>query len=83
MYDKYSQANPITIGAKIPKHKGILLTGAFGLGSNGVTMTFVNNSGTTFNTVLTFVANTTNIVPMQAYAIPTALPTGCTAFYLN
>jgi len=83
MYDKYFQANPITIGSKIPKHKGLLLTGSFGLGSNGITMTFVNISGSTFNTQLLFTANTTTILPMQVYALPTALPTGATAFYIN
>ena len=83
MYDKYFQANPITIGSKIPKHKGIICAGAFGLGNNGVTMTFVNSSGNTFNTQLFFSANTTNIIPMQVYALPNALPTGCTAFYVN
>jgi hypothetical protein len=83
MYDKYSSANPITIGARIPKHKGILFTGSIGLGSPGVTMTFVNGSGNTFNTTVTFTNNTTFILPMQVYTIPSALQAGLTAFYIN
>jgi hypothetical protein len=83
MYDKYFQANPIRIGARIPKHKGILLTGSVASGNPGVTMTFVNGSGNTFNTALTLTNSTTTIVPMQVYAIPSALPTGITAFYVN
>jgi hypothetical protein len=83
MYDKYFQANPITIGSRIPKHKGILLTGSVASGNPGVTMTFVNGSGSTFNTLMTFQNNHTSILPMQVYAIPSALPTGITAFYVN
>jgi len=83
MYDKYFQANPITIGSKIPKHKGILVTGQAGIGQIGITMTFVNNSGSTFNTLMTFQNNHTSILPMQVYAIPSAPPTGCTAFYIT
>lgn len=81
MYDKYSQANPITIGSKIPKHKGILFSGALAAGA-GVTLSLVKSSGGTFNTLVTF--NTTpNFFPMEVYAIPSALPAGLTAFYVN
>ena len=81
MYDKYFQANPITIGSKIPKHKGILFSGALAAGV-GVTLSLVNGAGTTFNTAIT-VNSSPFILPMQVYAIPSALPTGLTAFYVN
>jgi len=81
MYDKYFQANPITIGSKIPKHKGILFSGALAAGV-GVTLSLVNGTGTTFNAAIT-VNSTPFILPMQVYAIPTALPSGLTAFYVN
>jgi hypothetical protein len=83
MYDKYFQATPITIGSnsKIPKHKGLLISGAVSAGT-GITLSLVNGSGGTFNTAVTF--NTTpNFFPMQVYAIPFALPSGVTAFYVN
>jgi hypothetical protein len=79
MYDKYFQANPITIGSKLPKHKGILISG----GAAGVTMSvqFVTASGSTLTSILT-VNNTPFILNMQLYAL-NALPTGLTAFYVN
>jgi hypothetical protein len=78
MYDKYFQATPITTGSKIPKHKGILLSG----GAAGVTLSvqLVNANGATFNSVLT-VNNTPQILPLQVYAVNTF--NGLTGFYLN
>ena len=78
MYDKYFQATPITTGSKIPKHKGILLSG----GAAGVTFSaqLVNATGATFNAVLT-VNNTPYILPMQVYAVNAF--NGLTGFYLN
>lgn len=78
MYDKYFQANPITTGSKIPKHKGILLSG----GAAGITFSaqFVNAGGNTFNATLT-VATTPYILPMQVYAVNAF--NGLTGFYLN
>jgi len=81
MYDKYSQANPITIGSRIPKHKGILISGITGAAA-GITFSLLNNVGSTFNTAIT-VNSTPFILPLQVYAIPFALPTGATAFYVN
>jgi hypothetical protein len=81
MYDKYFQANPITIGSKIPKHKGILFSGALAAGA-GVTLSFFTRDGSTFNTAIT-VNSTPFILPIELYAIPAALPTGLTAFYVN
>jgi hypothetical protein len=78
MYDKYFQANPITVGSKIPKHKGILISG----GAAGVTMSvhFVTSAGATLNSVLT-VNNTPYILPMQVYAVNAF--NGLTGFYVN
>jgi hypothetical protein len=81
MYDKYFQASPITIGSRIPKHKGLLISGITGSGA-GITFSLVNGTGTTFNTAITF-NNTPLFFNMQVYAIPFALPTGATAFYVN
>ena len=81
MYDKYFQANPITIGSRIPKHKGLLISGITGAGA-GITFSLVNGTGTTFNTAIT-INSTPYILPLQVYAIPFALPTGATAFYVN
>jgi hypothetical protein len=80
MYDKYFQANPITIGSRIPKHKGILFSGAPTTGA-GVTLSLVSSGGT-FNTYMLF-NSTPNFFPMQVYTIPTALPAGLTAYYVN
>jgi hypothetical protein len=78
MYDKYSQANPITIGSKIPKHKGLLISG----GAAGVTMSvqFVTLSGATLTSVLTVTTSPT-ILPIQVYAVNTL--NGMTGFYVN
>lgn len=78
MYDKYFQANPITTGSKLPKHKGLLVSG----GATGVTMSvqFVNYAGTTFNSVLT-VTSSPYILNMQVYAVNTF--NGMTGFYIN
>ena len=78
MYDKYFQATPITVGSKIPKHKGLLISG----GAAGVTMSvqFVTSAGATLNSVLT-VNNTPYILPFQVYVV-NAL-NGLTGFYVN
>lgn len=79
MYDKYFQATPITIGSKIPKHKGLLISGAT---LAGITMSvqFVNGSGNTFNTNLTF-TNSPELLPFQIYAVNAF--NGLTGFYVN
>lgn len=78
MYDKYFQATPITVGSKIPKHKGLLISG----GAAGVTMSvqFVTSAGATLNSVLT-INNTPYILNMQVYAVNTF--NGLTGFYVN
>jgi|LakMenE18May11ns_1017448.scaffolds.fasta_scaffold8105719_1 hypothetical protein len=81
MYDKYFQATPITVGSRIPKHKGLLISGALSAGT-GITLSLVTGAGGTFNTAIT-VNSSPFILPMQVYAIPSALPAGLTAFYIN
>ena len=79
MYDKYFQANPITIGSRIPKHKGILFSGTPSV--SGITLCLVS-AGITFNTLI-IINSTPFILPMQVNTVPTPLPSGITAFYLN
>lgn len=81
MYDKYFVANPITIGSKLPKHKGILFSGATST-TPAVTLHLINNNGGTFTVGLN-VNMSPYIFPMQVYSIPSALPTGLTAFHLS
>ena len=81
MYDKYFRLNSIaTDGSLIPKCKGILIN--VPSGPVGVTFHFKNISGNTFQAALHFPTGA-NILPVQAHAIVTTLPSGCTAFYLN
>jgi hypothetical protein len=82
MYDKYFIVNPIaTDGTLIPKNKGILVNNSTA-SAVGVTFYFKNATGNTFQTALTFTQGS-NIVSIQPYGMPAALPAGCTAFYLN
>jgi hypothetical protein len=82
MYDKYFIVNPVaTDGTAIPKCKGMLVnvSGA----SAGVTFHFRGaNSGNTLQTYLTFTTGA-NVLSIQPYSIPSNLPAGVTAFYLN
>jgi len=81
MYDKYHIVNPITLdGSAIPKNKGILVNSP--TSAVGVTFYFKNATGNTFQTALTFTQGA-NILSIQPYGMPAALPAGCTAFYLN
>lgn len=81
MYDKYFQANPITIGTKIPKHKGILFSGGTS-GTPSFNVNFVNTSGITFTASLT-INSSPFILPMQVFSIPSTLPTGLTGYLVN
>ena len=78
MYDKYFQANPITTGSKIPKHKGILVSAHI---ATNVPLNLVTAAGNTFSAGITFAAVPT-IFPMQVHSIAT-IPAGVTAYYLN
>ena len=81
MYDKYSQANQFSLGSsKLPKHKGILFTGATA-GTASSTLHVVKIDGATASLSL-IVNQSPYILPMQAYAV-TALAAGVTAWYLN
>ncbi len=80
MYDKYFQANPITIGSRIPKHKGILFSGGTA-GTVSSTIHLVKVDGAT--AALGLVVNQIPyILPMQVYTV-TALAPGVTAWYIN
>lgn len=82
MYDKYSQANLFSLGSsKLPKHKGILFTGASSSTTTSSTLHVVKIDGSTASLSL-LVNQSPYILPMQAYAV-TALATGVTAWYLN
>jgi hypothetical protein len=82
MYDKYSKATPITIGSKIPSHKGILFSNNTTT-NHGVTMHFYRGTGGTFSTALTVSASSSMVLPIEVHTIPTALQAGVTAFYVN
>ena len=80
MYDKYFQANPITVGSKIPKHKGILFSGGTA-DTVSSTIHLVKVDGAT--AALGLVVNQSPyILPMQVYTV-TALAPGVTAWYIN
>lgn len=80
MYDKYFQANPITIGSRIPKHKGLLFSGGTA-GTVSSTIHLVKVDGAT--AALGLVVNQSPyILPMQVYTV-TALAPGVTAWYIN
>jgi len=82
MYDKYSQANQFSLGSsKLPKHKGILFTGATAGTAAASTLHVVKIDGSTASLSL-IVNQSPYIFPMQAYAV-TALAAGVTAWYLN
>jgi hypothetical protein len=82
MYDKYSQANQFSLGSsKLPKHKGILFTGANSTTTAASTLHVVKIDGATAS--LSLVVNQSPyILPMQVYAV-TALAAGVTAWYIN
>lgn len=82
MYDKYFIVNPITLdGSPIPKHKGILLNNT-NTSFVGITFYFRNASGLTMQAALHFPQGQ-NILSIQPYGMPAALPGGVTAYYLN
>jgi hypothetical protein len=81
MYDKYSKATPITIGSKIPSHKGILFSNSGN--AAGVTTHFYRGTGGTFSTLVTVAASGAMILPVEVHTLPSALPVGITAFYVN
>lgn len=80
MYDKYTSINPLpAAGTKMPKHKGILISAQ---DAATVRFQYENASGVTFTAGITF-SSGTSVLPIEVFALNTALPTGVTAFYLN
>lgn len=81
MYDKYSKLNGITIGSKLPLHKGILLTNSNST-TLGVTMHFYKQTGGTQAGVI-WVSTGFEVLPIEVHTIPQNFPTGLTGFYLS
>lgn len=81
MYDKYFQANPITIGSRIPKHKGILFSGGTPTTSTTSTIHVIEPDGSTGAFTL-LVNQSPYIFPLQVHTIAT-LASGMTAWYIN
>lgn len=82
MYDKYFHAKQFTLGlGQLPKHKGILFTGATSGSSGTVTLAFYASGGVTLAGSL-LINSSPYIFPMQVYSI-SALPTGITGWYIN
>lgn len=80
MYDLYQSGNtlPVGTGARLPKHKGILLS------SNTVgnaSFYFLNDQGNTFLAGLSFAAGV-NILPVGVWSVQ-SLASGLTAYRLN
>jgi|688.fasta_scaffold1498703_2 hypothetical protein len=78
MYDKYFQADIITTGSKIPKHKGILVSANAAV---NFPLNLVTSAGRTFSAGITFAAGPT-FFPMQVHSVA-SIPSGVTAYYLN
>jgi hypothetical protein len=73
MYDKYNKARPFSLNADLPPHKGILLTHT---GVGGATFELYNSAGGTFNASVNFLANTFNILPIEAHRVISLTGTG-------
>ena len=82
MYDKYSSASQFSVnGSKLPKHKGLLFINSSKANSTA-TMQIVNANGSTGNIAFQILQETTNFLPIEAYAGVT-LGTGVTGWLLN
>jgi len=80
MYDKYNSVTNFAVNTVLPKHKGILISGA----SGAVAFT-VYVAGQTFGLTAGISCNYppgTNIFPVQVQSVNT-IGAGMTAFYLN
>jgi hypothetical protein len=81
MYDKYFNALQFTLGANLPKHKGILFSGATAGTVGSAAVRVFNNAGGSASA--SFLINSSPyILPIQLVAV-TSLPGGMTAWYLN
>lgn len=77
MYDKYNSLTPFTVGAtKLPKHKGIVLSG------NGASLVsyVLNSNGTTGSATFAIQTGVT-ILPFEFYAVTNL--NGLTGWLLN
>jgi hypothetical protein len=80
MYDKYNSVTNFTVNTTLPKHKGILISGA----SGSISCT-IYVAGQTFGLTAGISVNYppgTNILPIQVQSVNT-IGAGMTAFYLN
>jgi hypothetical protein len=81
MYDKYFVANSFTLSAaKLPKHKGLMFSGATA-GTGAATLHVFTSAGVTAAASV-IISSSPFILPIQVSAV-TTLPTGVTAWYLN
>jgi hypothetical protein len=83
MYDKYFTATSFaTTGTKLIKHKGILFANTSGTAGLTATLQLFNTSGSTSNVIVPVPANSTEILPIQAYSV-SSIASGLTAWLLN
>lgn len=81
MYDKYFSGNTFTVnGSKLPKHKGILISG--GTATTPTSSFYLLNSGGNTISVPIAINQSPYILPIQVYGVNT-LAAGLTAYYLN
>jgi len=78
MYDKYSSALPFTLGAKLPKHKAILFSGATATTGAATVRVFTDTGGASASIIIN---SSPYILPIQLVTVGT-LPSGVTAWYL-
>ena len=83
MYDKYFTATPFALnGTKLAKHKGILLANTSATAGATATFQLFNSNGTTLNAIIPTPANSTQILPIQAYSA-TAMTSGLTGWLIS
>lgn len=80
MYDKYYQAQTFTVNTRLPKHKGILFSGATAGTNTSIPVNFINGGGTLGATLS--ISLSPYILPMQLYSV-LSLPSGMTAWCIN
>lgn len=83
MYDKYFTATPFALnGTKLTKHKGILLVNTSGTAGATATFQLFDKNGATLNAIIPTPANSTQILPVQAFSA-SAMTAGVTGWLLN
>ena len=80
MYDLYQLGNtlPVGTGARLPKHKGILMSSS---SAAGASFYFYNDQGNTFLAGLSFAAGI-EILPIEVWSVQ-GIAAGQTAYRLN